>query len=164
MTKIQELKYLITVSFLEKDIVTPEQAIDGQEIKDLLHNLAPAYLNWISEVKFNRYFLLALTGSTNFNDAEERTFLENPNKHYIKIVADRFTDPYIEQTYLQARYWAYNGNMKGWPFALGIDEATIKLLNEKHPLKPIEKLSDVKNDDDFWGFVNHWLEKNWRTV
>ncbi len=162
MTRASELSYLIEIELLQNEIVEESQAISGKDLIKLLKRDAPLYIEWMGEEKFYKYLKLALTMSDNIKDPETAKFIERNCRNYIPLVRDSEIDPYNFKTYKEARYWMYNGKNKGWSFASGIDEQTIQMKNEGYPLKKIKNLSEVKTDDDFWGFVNTWLENNWR--
>jgi len=162
MTRSSELSYLVEIVLLQNEIVEESRAISGENLIKLLERSAPLYIEWMGKEKFYRYLKLALIMSYNITDPEIAELIERSCRDYIPLVRDSEIDPYDFETYKKARYWMYNGRNKGWSFASGIDEQTIQMKNEGYPLKKIKNLSEVKTDDDFWGFVNTWLENNWR--
>lgn len=160
MTGVVEIGYLTHITLLDKKIVAQADAIRGCWLVDLIRREAPLYVNHIGGM-FGHYMLMTLGGSLNFNDTEATRTLQEKGD-LVMMVCDSAIDPMNTKTILNARYWLFNGENGGLPFYYGTAEEEIMLLNEKRPLREVISLADVKNDDDFWGFVNTWLEKNWR--
>lgn len=161
MTKLAELGYLVRIELLDKGIITEQHAIRGDGLEAMLRRDAPSYIGWMGEEKFRRYFEFAIMKAENIRDHE---IVERLSKqHRIHFVCDSEVHHYNPEILYRARYWIWNGNKRGKTFYCGINERTMRGMNEGSPLKNINDLSRVVTDDDFWGFVNTWLEKKWRT-
>jgi hypothetical protein len=163
MTRLSELGYLFEIELLDKGIISEPLAILGSDMVGILRKDAHAYIEWMGDKRFDKYLYLELSGTWNAkSDPEAIAFLKEDKEKYIRLVCDSNLDPHNPETYFPARYWMWNGDKKGWPFRTGIEEKDILFFNEGYPLRKISNLSEVENDDDLWGFVNTWLERNWR--
>jgi len=163
MTRTTELGYLIQIVLLDKGIVEESRAVSGRALNQLIRREVPSYIYRIGEPDFTEYFQLALAGTWNATNPEITGHLKSPGEEgIVRLVCDLDLDPHSPDMYYKANYWMLNGHLKGKPFYCGIDKKRIQQMNENNPLRKIETLGQVQNDEDFWGFVNMWLENNWR--
>jgi hypothetical protein len=173
MPNVTEFSYLNRIELLDKGIVDKSKAISGKELLELLYKEAPTYADFVKPEKFNRYFEIAICASMDASNPETKDYLEKellemrqkPSQGYIELVHDRnlFPNKYdtSDNRIMEARYWMYGGENKGWDFGCGTSEKNIKLFCPNIPCKNINNLGQVKTDYDLWNFFLSW-SRRWR--
>ncbi|MBI2545961.1 hypothetical protein HYV81_02165 [Candidatus Woesearchaeota archaeon] len=145
--------YLVYIYLLDKKVFRREHALTGEEIRAMIKTEAQKLMKALDADMFDAHFPETL--ATAIDPQQQCSYVG-----FVKLATTR--KPQYRQQLLDAGYWLHNAR-KGWPFMYGIEEERLSHYNGGYPLRQIGSLAGVQDEDDFWGFANTWLSRNWRT-
>lgn len=165
MTSASEIGYLVHICLIERGFTESYRTIKGFEIVDTLKKDAPDYITAIGQLQFDKYLTTALELATDGSVSDNIRDLETSR------IASLTKQPWTSNTeqgllntppHLRNSYWVQNGAQKGWIFWNGITPKQIRRESSCSTLPVIISLSQVISDETCWGYINTWLERNWR--